>query len=101
VGGAREPGRTAARVARRGPAVSPGLAGGAVAVELERTTKPPGDYARILRWYGGALAYERVAWFAATEALRRRLADLITRERLDDFMAVEPLPPGVWVRAWG
>jgi hypothetical protein len=42
-----------------------------------------------------------VAWFVATEALRRRLDDLIARERLDDFMGVEPLPSGVRVRAWG
>jgi hypothetical protein len=75
--------------------------GGAVAVELELTAKPPGEYARILRWYGGALAYERVAWFVATEALRGRLAELIARERPDDFMAVAPLPAGVRVRAWG
>lgn len=66
--------------------------GGAVAVELERTPKPPGEDARILRWDGGALAYERVVWFAATEALRRRLAELIARERLDDFIPVQALP---------
>jgi hypothetical protein len=78
----------------------PGPGGGAVAVELERTAKPPAEYARILRWYSGALAYERVAWFVATEALRRRLHDLIARERLDDFMEVAPLPAGVRVPAW-
>jgi hypothetical protein len=75
--------------------------GGAVAVELERPAKPPWEYARLLRWYGGALAHERVAWFVATEALRRRLDGLIARERLDDFVGAEPLPPGVRVRAWG
>jgi hypothetical protein len=71
-----------------------------VPVELERTTKPPAEYARTLRWYGGALADERVAWLVATEALRRRPGHLVARERLDDFVGVAP-PVGARVLAWG
>jgi Replication-relaxation len=76
-------------------------AAGAVAVEVELTKKGDAEYARILRWYGATLAYRRVVWFVAPAALRRRLGELLARERLDDFMTVEPLPAGVRVPAWG
>lgn len=72
-----------------------------VAVELELATKKQSEYERIFRWYGAALAYRRVVWFVAAAALRRRLGDLLARERLDDFMTVEPLPAGVRVPTWG
>jgi Replication-relaxation len=78
-----------------------GGGGGAVAVELELTPKPAAEHARILRWYAAELATRRVVWFAATDTLRRRLEEAIARERLDDFIGVEPLPAGVAVPAWG
>jgi hypothetical protein len=88
-----------------GPGGSGGGGGGggaeeAVAVELELTPKPAAEHARILRWYAAELTTRRVAWFVATATLRRRLEEAIARERLDDFMSVEPLPAGVEVPSW-
>jgi hypothetical protein len=78
-----------------------GADGDVVAVELELTPKPAAEHARILRWYAAQLATRRVVWFVATETLRRRLEAAIARERLDDFVGVEALPPGVEVPTWG
>jgi hypothetical protein len=72
-----------------------------VAVELEVTSKKERDYERILRWYGGALTYRQVTWFCTTEAVRRRLASLVIRERLGDLVSVEALPAAVEVSSWG
>jgi hypothetical protein len=79
----------------------PGRPPGEVAIELELSGKTLAAYARILRWYGAALDYRRVWWFCATEAIRRRIADLVERERMDDFVAVEPVPAGVAGTACG
>jgi hypothetical protein len=35
-----------------------------------------------------------VWWFCATPALQRKIADLVDRERLGDFVGVAPLPAG-------
>jgi hypothetical protein len=67
------------------------------AVVVALTRKPAAEYARILRWYAAELAYQRVVWFAGRDAVRRALARLIARERLDDFVQVQPLPRGVAV----
>jgi Replication-relaxation len=71
------------------------LAGGlAIAVELELSGKTTEEYGRILRAYAAALEYRRVWWFCATPALQRKIAELIERERLDDFVGVWALPAG-------
>jgi hypothetical protein len=67
----------------------------AVAVELELSGKTTEEYSRILRWYGAALDYRRVRWFCATPALQRKVAELVERERMGDFVSVEPLGGGV------
>jgi hypothetical protein len=72
-----------------------------VAIELELSGKKPAEYERILRWSGSTLDYRQVAWFCATPALQRRLAELVARERLDDFISVEPVPAGAAVSLWG
>jgi hypothetical protein len=86
-------------------APSPSAAGAAngarVAVEVELTRKGDAEYARILRWYGAELGYQRVVWLCAGEPVRRRLAELIRREQVDDFMTVEPLPAAIAVASWG
>lgn len=71
------------------------------AVEVELRKKPGAEYERILRWYAAELVYRRVVWFAGAEPVRRRLEDLVERERLGDFMRVEPLPPAITVQQWG
>jgi hypothetical protein len=68
---------------------------GGTAVELELSAKREAEYARILRWYGAALDYRRVWWFCAMPSLQRRIADLVERERMADFVAVELLPDGI------
>lgn len=73
---------------------------GGVAVELELSTKREAEYARILRWYGGEFDYRRVRWFCRMPAIRQRLQDLVERERMGDFVAVEPLPGDVPASAW-
>ena len=81
----------------------PSAAGGAgegIAVEVELKTKSRAEYRRILGWYGAKLAYRRVAWYCATDAVRRRLDELVRAERAGDFMTVEPLPDGVTVPSW-
>jgi hypothetical protein len=77
-------------------------------VEVGPADEPAGDAERaardihrILRRDGGAPASERVVWFAAPAAPCRRLAGLLVREGLDDFMAVEALLLGVEVPTWG
>ena len=72
-----------------------------VAVELEVTVKKADRYRGILRWYGGDLRYERVWWFGATPAICRRMTEAVERERMTDFVRVEPLPAGVTVSRWG
>jgi hypothetical protein len=69
--------------------------GPAIAVELELSGKTTEEYGRILRWYGAALDYRRVWWFCATPALARKIADVVERERLGDFVSVETLPAGI------
>jgi hypothetical protein len=71
----------------------PGGPAGGVAVELELSGKTTDEYARILRWYGGALAYRRVWWFCATPALARKVSALVDRERMGDFVTVESRRP--------
>jgi hypothetical protein len=75
-------------------ALPDGPAGG-IAVELELSDKTTEEYGRILRWYGAALDYRRVRWFCRTPAIRGRLADLVERERMGDFIVVEALPVGL------
>jgi hypothetical protein len=77
-----------------GVLVLPGGPAGGIAVELELSAKREAEYARILRWYGAALDYRRVRWFCATPALQRRIADLVDRERMGDFVEVWPVPDG-------
>ena len=67
------------------PARSPTNSPTRTAVELELTTKGLPAYRRILRWYGGTLAFARVAWFCATPALQQRVEDLVRHERMDDL----------------
>lgn len=76
-----------------GVLTAPGGPAGGIAIELELSGKNTDEYARILRWYGGALDYRRVWWFCATSALQRKIADLVDRERMSDFIAVAGLPP--------
>jgi hypothetical protein len=80
---------------------SPSGPPGGVAIELELSPKRLAEYARILRWYGGTLDYQRVWWFCATPALHRRLAELVERERMDDFITVELVPTSITVTPWG
>jgi hypothetical protein len=77
-----------------GVLVAPGGPPGGIAVELELSGKNTDEYGRILGWYAGALAYRRVWWFCATAALRHKIAELVDRERLDDFVEVWPPPAG-------
>jgi hypothetical protein len=81
-------------VCNRGGQRSPGPAGG-ISVEFERSGKTTEEYGRVLRWYGAALDDRRVRWFCATPALRRRVADLVERERMGDFISAEPVPPAI------
>jgi hypothetical protein len=78
----------------------PGGPPGGIAIELERSAKKQAEYERILRWYGAA-DYHRVVWFCATEALRRRLEELVSDERMGDFVSVQLAPAGVSVEQWG
>ena len=71
-----------------------------MAAEVELKTKSRAEYRRILGWYGAKLANRRVAWYCATDAVRRRLEDLVRAERADDFMTVQSLPAGVTVPSW-
>jgi hypothetical protein len=41
-----------------------------------------------------------VLWLAGKEPVRRRLEALLTREHLDDYIRVQPLPNSVQVRSW-
>ena len=41
-----------------------------------------------------------LVWFAGKEPVRRRLAELIGREQLDDFITVQPLPSGITAFRW-
>jgi hypothetical protein len=84
-----------------GVLVLPGGPPGGIAVELELSAKREAEYARILRWYGAALDYRRVRWFCATPALQRKVAELVERERMADFVAVEPLPSAATSDDWG
>jgi hypothetical protein len=59
------------------------------------------EYGRILRWYGGALDYRKVWWFRATPALARKVAELVERERMGDFVKVWPPSAGPWGTGWG
>lgn len=43
---------------------------GVVAIEVELTNEGDIEYARILRWYGATLVYQRVVWFAAASCSR-------------------------------
>jgi hypothetical protein len=76
-----------------GVLVLPGGSTGGVAVELELSAKREAEYARILRWYGAALDYRRVWWFCATPTLVRKVAELVERERMGDFVTVESRRP--------
>src|SRR5262245_47762189 len=58
----------------------------AIAVELELSDKTTEGYGRIRRWYGAALGYQRDRWFCATPALVRKVADLVDREGMGDFV---------------
>ncbi len=91
----------ARRTCRTACSSLPGGPAGGIAVELELSGKKADEYGRILRWYAGALDYRRVWWFCATPALRRKIADLVERERLGDFVGVAPLPAGVVAHGWG
>jgi len=91
--------RTASAPRTRLPSAAGG-AGEGIAVEVELKTKSRAEYRRILGWYGAKLAYRRVAWYCATDAVRRRLDELVRAERAGDFMTVEPLPDGVTVPSW-
>jgi hypothetical protein len=71
------------------------------AVELELSGKTTEEYGAVLRWYGGALDDRRVRWFCARPAIRQRLAELVDRERIADFVAVEALPAGVTAHGGG
>ena len=71
------------------------------AVEVELSKKIDAEYRRILRWYATQQGYRRVVWYGSEERIRRRLGELIARERLDDLMSVLPLPDGVTLREWG
>jgi hypothetical protein len=79
----------------------PGGPSGGVAIELELSGKKLADYERILRWYGSVLDYRRVWWFCGTDAVCRRIAELVERERMDDFIRVAEVPTGVGRAAWG
>ena len=79
----------------------PGGPAGGIAIELELSGKKLADHERILRWYGAALDYQQVRWFCATTAIRERIAKLVERERMDDFITAEPVPPGVGGTSWG
>jgi hypothetical protein len=79
----------------------PGGPLGGIAIELELSGKKLADYERILRWYGSVLDYRRVWWFCGTDTMRRRIAELVERERMGDFINVAEVPAGVGRAAWG
>jgi hypothetical protein len=80
-----------------GVLIVPGGPVGGIAVELELSAKKADEYGRIPRWYAGALACRRVWWSCATAALERKIAELVDREWLDDFVEVWLLPAGARV----
>lgn len=98
----RRDGMTAARERGTGrlldgvPHVPDGLLvlpdGRRVAIEVERCGKGNARYRRILGWYVGSMAYDRVRWLVADEGVRSRLSGLVRAERLDDLVEVEALP---------
>ncbi len=65
------------------------------AIEVERTGKGSARYRRVLAWYAGTMAFDRVRWLVVDERVRNRLAALVRTERLDDLVSVEPLPRNI------
>ena len=44
--------------------------------------------------------YDAVRWFVEGASLRKRLADLVGRELLDDLISVEALPDALGGSTW-
>ena len=62
-----------------------------IAVELECSPKWGSRYGVVLRHYATGES-DAMRWFVESKALRKRLADLVARELLDDLISVEALP---------
>ena len=70
-----------------------------VAVELECSPKWGNRYGVVLRFYADG-EYDGVRWFVECAWLRKRLADLVARELVDDLISVEPLPDELRESTW-
>ncbi len=69
------------------------------AVELECSAKWGNRYGVVLHYYAAG-DFDAVRWFVEGTALRKRLAELVIRELLDDVMSVEPLPEALRGSTW-
>jgi hypothetical protein len=70
-----------------------------IAVELECSPKWGSRYGVVLRHYAIG-EWDAMRWFVESKALRKRLADLVTRELVDDLISVEALPEALWASSW-
>jgi hypothetical protein len=70
-----------------------------IAVELECSPKRGSRYGVVLRHYAIG-EFDAMRWFVESKALRKRLADLVTRELVDDLISVEALPEALWASSW-
>jgi hypothetical protein len=78
-----------------------------IAVELELSRKAPSLYDPKMKWaanpYRGALSegYTEVIYYADREQVRSRVRQAIRRNRAEEMVRVEPVPPTVRIRRWG
>jgi hypothetical protein len=70
------------------------------AIELELHGKPADKYDGILRWFAGALIFERFRWYVRDAAIGKTLDERAKRHDLSDFMSIEPVPSVVRVLSW-
>jgi hypothetical protein len=67
--------------------------------ELECSAKWRNRYCVVLRYYATG-DFDAVRWFVEGAVLRKRLAELVVRDLLDDVMSVEPLPEALRGSTW-
>jgi hypothetical protein len=73
-----------------------------IAIEVEINRKSSTKYAEICEWYAAQAEVDRLRWYAAEQAVRGRLQNVVRRHgfSLDLEIDVLPFPTGVRVRKW-
>ena len=74
-------------------------AGSSPQTKVECSPKWGNRYGVVLNFYADG-EYDAVRWFVEGASLRKRLADQVRRELLDDLISVEALPDALGGSRW-